>query len=66
MQGRIERSVFDLQYVVRASLDGVRDGMAVGGAEEEGLQDEKVQGSLQQLALERCGATCGHTDTMLQ
>jgi hypothetical protein len=62
MQGRIERSVFDLQHVVGALLDGVRDGMAVGGAEHEGLQDEKIQRSLQQLAFERRAASRWHVD----
>jgi len=46
MQGRVERSLVDLDGVSRDLLDALGDGVAVGGPEGQDLQDEHVQGAL--------------------
>jgi hypothetical protein len=38
--------VFDLQQVIQITLNRFRDGMAVGGNEQWGPKDEKVEGAL--------------------
>ncbi len=43
--------MFDLEDCVGAMLDNVRDGMAVRGPEDEGLQNQKVQRALEQIRL---------------
>jgi hypothetical protein len=43
--------VFDLQDGIGAVFDHVRDGVAVGRAEYEGLEDQQVQGALEQIRL---------------
>jgi len=47
MQGRIERTLLDLQNVIRSAFDDVGDGVAVGGTEHESAQDQHVQSALQ-------------------
>jgi hypothetical protein len=49
VQGRIERTVLDLQEIVSRSLDVFRNGVAVRGSEQERSKDEHIQGALQQL-----------------
>ena len=58
--------MLDLEDFVGAVLDDVGDGVAVRGAEEEGLQDEEVEGSLKEVGFEGgCGAL-GHCGSVLQ
>lgn len=57
MQGRVQRAMFHLQHVVGAALDGMGDGLAMGGTEQEGLKDQHVQGSLNHFGLEGRGAS---------
>jgi hypothetical protein len=57
MQGGVQRAVLDLKYFVGAVFDDVSDGVAMGGAEQKGLQDEQIEGTLQEVSFEwRCGA----------
>ena len=51
MQRWIERAMFDLEDSVGAMLDDVRDGVAVRWSEDERLENEKVQGALEQICL---------------
>src|ERR1700723_2866691 len=51
VQGRVERTLLDLENVVGGVLDDVRDGMAVGRAHDQGLQYEHVERAEQQLLL---------------
>ena len=51
-QGRIERPVFHLKDILRAALDGVGDGLAIGGTKHECREDEHVQGPLDHFGLE--------------
>jgi hypothetical protein len=52
MERRIEGTVLHLEHVVRPSLDGLGDGLAVGGTEDQGPQDQHVQRSLNHLGLQ--------------
>ncbi|SPE42938.1 hypothetical protein SBA3_730007 [Candidatus Sulfopaludibacter sp. SbA3] len=52
MQGWVERSVFDLKHVLRTPLDSVGDCLAMGGTQDQCLEDQHVQGSLNHLGLE--------------
>jgi len=45
--------VFYLENIFGAALDGERNGVAVSGAEQQGLEDEHVESALQHFALER-------------
>ncbi len=57
MKRRIERTVLDLKDFVRTALDGVRDGVAVGWAEDKRLQDQQIEGSLKYFPFQgRCAA----------
>ncbi len=49
MQGRVEGSMLDLQHVVRHPLDVLGDLVAVGGSEQQGPENEHVQGALKQF-----------------
>ena len=53
VQRGIERPVFNLQRFVGAPLYGVGYGLSMGGADDEGLEDEHVQGSLDHFELQR-------------
>jgi hypothetical protein len=43
MQSRVERALFDLENVVGSMFNDVSDGVAVGRAHDQGLQDEHVE-----------------------
>ena len=45
--------------------DGVRDGVAVRGANGERFQDEQIERALQQLSLHRCVSSFGHVSRRL-
>ncbi len=49
VESGIERALFDLQHVVGVEFDGFGDGVAVGGAKEQGAEDEQVEGTLEQF-----------------
>jgi hypothetical protein len=53
MQGGIEKTVFDLQDILRPSLDGMRYGVSVGRAQNQRPEDQHVQRSLEHFAFER-------------
>ena len=59
MQRRIEGPVFDLEHILRPSLDGLGDGLAMGGTQDQRLQDQHVQRALDHFGLER-RMTSGH------
>jgi hypothetical protein len=46
VEGRVERAVLDLQQVFRGSLDVLRNLAAMRGTEEQGAEDEHIQGFL--------------------
>src|SRR6266508_856045 len=46
---RIERALADLQHLTRDALQMPRDGVAVGRAPGQGLEDEHLEGAGQQL-----------------
>ena len=50
MQRGIERPVFHLQHLVRALLDNIGDGVAVGGPGDEGSQNQHVERALKHVA----------------
>src|SRR5689334_15072155 len=54
VQGRVERPLVDGQHVLRELLDPLRDAPAVHRAGRERLQDQDVQGPLQQIGPFRC------------
>ena len=56
MQGGIERPVLDLQHLVGALLDDVGDGVAMGGAGDEGVQNQHVERALEHVAAGVCPA----------
>jgi hypothetical protein len=47
VEGRIQRSFLDLQYLVRKQVDGLRDGVAVQPAALKRVEDEEVECALQ-------------------
>jgi hypothetical protein len=49
VQGRVERSRFDLQRVTRGRPDHLRDAVPMSGSPSQGLEDDHVQGALEQL-----------------
>lgn len=49
LEGGVERAVAYLEDVVGALLNGVGDGVTVGAAQDEGLQDEQIERALQQV-----------------
>ena len=49
MQRRIERALLHLQYFARYLLDALRDGLAVHRSEGDGFQNQKVEGSLNEV-----------------
>lgn len=51
LEGGVERAVAYLEDVVGALLNGVGDGVAVGAAQDEGLQDEQVERALEEIEL---------------
>jgi hypothetical protein len=53
MQGGVEGSMFDLQDILGPSLDRMRYGVSVSGAQNQRLQDQHVQRSLKHFALQR-------------
>lgn len=48
MKRGVKRTVFDLKNLVGGALDVLRDLMSMGGSEEQGAQDEHVEGALKQ------------------
>jgi len=48
LQGYIQRSMFDKKDIFRLGLDGSRNTLPMAGTEDEALEDQQVQGSLQQ------------------
>ena len=60
MEGRVERPVLDLQDLVGAARDGVRDGVAVGRPGLQRLQHEEIESSLKQVGVERGGRAARH------
>jgi hypothetical protein len=53
MQGGIERTVFDLQDILRPLLDGMSYGVPVGRAQNQRPEDQHVQRSLKHFVLQR-------------
>src|SRR5215471_594242 len=49
MERRIERSLLDLQDVIRAVLDPPRDPIAMARRPREGFEDHEVEGALQEI-----------------
>src|SRR5258708_166616 len=49
LQRRVQRAVFDEQFLLRRSLDGQRDALSVLRSEDQGAKDQQVQRPLQQL-----------------
>src|SRR5216683_3932160 len=60
MQSRVERAVLDLQNLIRAMLDHVSDGVSVRRAKSQRLQEQQVERTLDQVALQRSSASFGH------
>src|SRR6185503_363879 len=56
--------MLNLEDFVRTMFDDVGDGMAVGRTEEERLQDEEIEGSLQQVGFERRGCAFRHFEVV--
>jgi len=50
MQGRIQRALFDLQHVIRRTLDELRDAVAVQRSAAERLEDQHVERAGQEIA----------------
>ena len=51
VERRIERSLIDLKHILRNMLDTLRDTPAVHRTESQGLQNQEIQGPLQQITL---------------
>ena len=49
MESGIERTLLDLENIVGGEFDGFGDGVAMGGAEEEGAEDEEVESALKEF-----------------
>ena len=49
MERRIERTGFDLEQILRRPLNVLGDGVAVRGAEEQGAEDQEIEGALQEI-----------------
>jgi hypothetical protein len=56
VEGGVEGSLLDGEDVIRHPLDVLRDGVAVEGLDGEGLQDEHVEGAIEQLAFRWTGS----------
>ena len=56
MERRVKRALVDLEDVLRELLDALGDAPAVHRARGKGLQDQDVEGSLQEIA-----AFAGHS-----
>jgi hypothetical protein len=65
VERRIERPVLDLEHLLGSVLDGVRDGMAVRGADGERLQNQQVERPLEQFALNGRVSAFGHEGFIL-
>src|SRR5438105_3565400 len=52
LQGGIEGAEFDIQSVARDGANGFGDTVAMKRSEEEGLQDQHVEGSLKEIHME--------------
>jgi hypothetical protein len=52
--------MFHLKNFFRAMLNGVSDGVAVSGAQDQGLQNQQVERTLEHLACERIFGSVGH------
>jgi hypothetical protein len=63
VEGGIERPVLDLQHVLGAMFDGLRDGVPVCRPECERFEDQHVERSLQQLTLNRRVPAFRHRST---
>ena len=49
MEGGIQRALDDLEHLLRHRLDAAADAVAVQRLKGHGLEDEQVQGSLEQV-----------------
>src|SRR5262245_52364276 len=65
VERRVERSVLDLEHLVRPERDGVRDRVAVGRSEHERAQDQQIERSLQQLSLHRRASAFRHLQKII-
>jgi len=52
--------VLDLKDLIGAMFNDMGYGVAVGGAEEKGLQNEQIEGSLEEISFEWRGGAFGH------
>ena len=50
MEGGIKRAMLDLQDFVGSMFDGVSDGVAVRRAEDQSLQDQQIECTLEHFA----------------
>src|SRR5687768_5262635 len=53
MEGRVERSVFNLEHLLRAPLNRVGDCLAMSRSRHECSKNQHVQGTLNHLGLQR-------------
>jgi hypothetical protein len=51
MENWVKGALLDFEDVLRGVFDDVGNGVAVGGAEHEGAEDEHVEGTEQQFLL---------------
>jgi len=49
VQGRVERSLFHLEHVIRVPFDGLGDGLSMGGSEAQRTKDQQVERALHEL-----------------
>ena len=49
MERRVERAVLDFQHVFRRRANMLRDLVAMGGAKQQGPEDQHVQRALEQF-----------------
>jgi hypothetical protein len=50
MQRRVQRPMLDLKDAIRSVLDGVRNGVTVGGTEDQGAKNQHVERALEHVA----------------
>jgi hypothetical protein len=60
VQGGVKRTVLNLQDFVGAVLDNVGNGVTVGWAEKQCLQDQQIERALQEIGFERRCASFWH------
>lgn len=59
MQSRVQRAVLNLKDFFRSMLDRVGDGVPMGGSQDQRLQHQHIESSLEHLGLKR-RLTSGH------